>query len=186
MREDWVEIGTIVAPQGLRGEVRIQSSSDFPERFEKAGKRGLQAPNGGEIREIQLLNGRYIPGKSIYIVRLSGVDDRTSAEALRGYTLFADKNDRPRLAGDEYHVSDLVNLEVYHHLTGEKVGVITDIFSAGNDVLEVRLLDGEERTGEGRSKALIPFVKAIVPVVDLARKRVEIDPPAGLLDLDRS
>lgn len=186
MLENWVEIGTIVAPQGLRGEVRIQSVSDFPERFERAGKRGLQAPNGGEIREIQLLKGRYIPGKNIYIVRLSGVDDRTSAEALRGYTLLADKNDRPRLESDEYHVSDLVNLEVYHHVTGEKVGVITDIFSAGNDVLEVSLSDKGETPGEERSKALIPFVKAIVPVVDLDRQRVEIDPPAGLLEIDRS
>jgi 16S rRNA processing protein RimM len=84
MIEDWIEIGTIVAPQGLRGEVRVQSVSDFPERFEKLGTRGLQAPDGGEIRAIELLKGRYIPGKNIYVVQLSGIDDRA---AVTSYTL---------------------------------------------------------------------------------------------------
>jgi 16S rRNA processing protein RimM len=180
MRENWVKIGTVVAPQGLRGELRIQSVSDFPERFEKAGRRGLQSPDGGEIREIELVRGRYIPGKNIYVVQLAGVSDRQAAEALRGHELLADKNDRPRLERDEYHVDDLVDLEVYHRVSGERIGVISDIFWAGNDVLEVRLFD---RDGSG-GKALIPFVKAIVPVVDLDRRRVEIDPPPGLLEIN--
>jgi 16S rRNA processing protein RimM len=184
MIEDWIEIGTIVAPQGLRGEVRVQSVSDFPERFEKAGKRGLQAPTGGEIREIELLGGHYVPGKNIYIARLGGVSDRDAAEALRGYKLHADKNVRPRLETDEYHVSDLVNLEVYHHRTGERIGSVSDILWAGNDVLEVRLpaVEGETR-GE---KILVPFVKEIVPVVNLHEGRIEIDPPAGLLEIRSS
>jgi 16S rRNA processing protein RimM len=178
MIEDWIEIGTIVAPQGLRGEVRVQSVSDFPERFEKTGIRGLQAPDGGEIRAIELLKGRYIPGKNIYVVQLSGIDDRAAADAIRGYKLHADKSDRPRLETDEYHVSDLVNLEVYHHRTGEKIGCVVDILWAGNDVLEVRL-EGAAPAG----KVLIPFVKDIVPVVELSLGRIEIDPPAGLLEI---
>ncbi|MGV2390183.1 MAG UNVERIFIED_CONTAM: hypothetical protein LVR29_23780 [Microcystis novacekii LVE1205-3] len=49
------------------------------------------------------------------------------AEALRRYKLWANKLEKPRLKADEYHVSELVNLEVYHHLTGEKLRVVVDI-----------------------------------------------------------
>jgi len=52
MEENWLEIGTIVAPQGLEGELRVLSVSDFPERFQKRGIRGIQGAQGGEIQEI--------------------------------------------------------------------------------------------------------------------------------------
>ena len=61
----WLTIGRIVAPQGLRGEVRVNPSSDFPERFIKPGPRWLQAEEE-EPLEMELKSGRQIPGKSIY------------------------------------------------------------------------------------------------------------------------
>jgi len=175
----WLEIGTIVAAQGLKGELRIRSSSDFPERFEQPGERWLQDPKGiNPPRSVQLLKGRYLPGKNIYVVRLAEVEDRILAESLVNHRLLVPQNDRIPLTEDEYHVGDLVNLGVYHHTSGAKIGIVTDVMTAGNDLLEVQL-----DVAENPTKVLIPFVKAIVPVVDLARQRIEIQPPDGLLDL---
>ncbi|MCA2554404.1 MAG: ribosome maturation factor RimM [Microcystis sp. M04BS1] len=192
MEENWLEIGTIVAPQGLEGELRVLSVSDFPERFQKRGIRGIQGPQGGEIREITLLSGRELPGKNVYIIKLEGVENREQSEALRGYKLWANKLEKPRLKADEYHVSELVNLEVYHHLTGEKIGVVVDILWAGNDILAVQLeanlasVKKQSPSSDSEARALVPFVKEIVPLVDLKAGRIEISPPPGLLEINLS
>ncbi|TRU19700.1 MAG: ribosome maturation factor RimM [Microcystis aeruginosa Ma_QC_B_20070730_S2] len=192
MEENWLEIGTIVAPQGLEGELRVLSVSDFPERFQKRGIRGIQETQGGEIREITLLRGRELPGKNVYVIKLEGVENREQAQALRGYKLWANKLEKPRLKADEYHVSELVNLEVYHHLTGEKIGVVVDILWAGNDILAVQLeanlasVKKKSPSSDSKATALVPFVKEIVPLVDLKAERIEIAPPPGLLEINWS
>ncbi|MBV9387397.1 MAG: ribosome maturation factor RimM [Chroococcidiopsidaceae cyanobacterium CP_BM_ER_R8_30] len=201
---DWLEIGTIVAPQGLKGEVRVYPNSDFPERFETPGQRWLLHPGAREPQPITLLGGRYVPDKGLYIVVLEGVQDRNQAEALRGCQLLVPASDRPTLGEDEYHVLDLIDLEVFNQLTGETVGTVVDVIPAGNDLLEVqpRLAaktdnDSTQAVPDQRKKRksklkppklpttiLIPFVKAIVPVVDLQLGRIEITPPPGLLEIN--
>jgi 16S rRNA processing protein RimM len=172
--------------------LRVLSVSDFPERFQKRGIRGIQGAQGGEIQEITLLRGRELPGKNVYVIKLEGVENREQAEALRGYKLWANKLEKPRLKADEYHVSELVNLEVYHHLTGEKIGVVVDIFWAGNDILAVQLeanlapLKKKSSSSDSEARALVPFVKEIVPLVDLKAARIEITPPPGLLEINLS
>jgi len=186
--KDWLEIGKIVAPQGLAGEVRVYPNSDFPERFEQPGQRWLLRPGETEPQPIELLGGRYIEGKGLYVVELAGVDDRHKAEALRGCLLLVPESDRPELGEDEYHVRDLIGLEVFNQLTQEVLGTVVDVFPAGNDLLEVELYQQEESNTEpliqNRKTVLIPFVKAIAPVVDLDARRIEIAPPPGLLEIN--
>ena len=68
-KDKWMSIGEIVAPQGLKGDIRINPFSDFPERFTKPGKRWIQKNN--ELpTEINLKKGTLIPGKSIYILSI--------------------------------------------------------------------------------------------------------------------
>ena len=196
---EWIEIGTIVAPQGLQGELRVSSSSDFPERFEEPGQRWLQSPKGEPPVIVELLSGRCIPGKNIYVIQIKGIEDRNGAEALRNYKLLVPQSDRPQLEADEYHVSELIGLVVYNQLTSEKLGQITDIFFSGNDILEVELFVPknyneiqQEPTKTKKNKLkpakpptiLIPFVKEIVTVVDLSAGRIEINPPPGLLEIN--
>lgn len=202
---DWLEIGTIVAPQGLKGELRVYPSSDFPERFLEPGIRWLQEPETGKIEEIELVRGRYLAGKNLYIITIDGVEDRDTAEALKGAKILVEQDDLPELAEDEYHVSELIGLEVYHQETSEKIGVVTNLFTAGNDLLEVRLeqqpvqtekpirdlsqISRRTKRKQFRPKPnkpvtiLIPFVKEIVPIVDLETGRIEINPPTGLLEI---
>ena len=176
MKDEWLEIGEIVAPQGLKGDLRVKNASDFPERFTNPGQRWLQRNPDSPPEAVELLSSYLIPGKNIYVVKLAEISDRLAAENLRGAKLLVAKSDRLELAPEEYHVADLIDLPVYHQINGTKIGIVTAVLSIGNDILEVTL-DSKKTT------VLIPFVQEIVPVVDLETKRIEINPPDGLLDL---
>jgi 16S rRNA processing protein RimM len=174
-----LEVGRIVAAQGLRGELRVNPLSDFPERFTRPGPRWLRNRQGG-LQTTRLLNGRSLPGRELFVIRLEGVNDRTAAEALVGQELLVPAADRPRLEPGEFHLLDLVGLAV-HRLDeagnrGELIGHVRDLLHAGNDLLEVQL-HGSDRT------LWIPFVQAIAPRVDLANGWIGITPPPGLLEL---
>ena len=175
--DELMVVGTIVAAQGLRGELRVLPLSDFPERFTKAGARWLQRKSE-PARSVQLKGGRQLPGKELYVVRLEGIDSRDAAEALVGEQLMVRASDRPKLARGEFHLLDLVGLEVRLEASGTLVGHVRDLIHAGNDLLEVEL--SPERGGR---TILIPFVKAIVPTVQLENGWVGITPPPGLLEL---
>ena len=175
--KEWVNIGKIVAAHSMKGEVRAYSTSDFPERFEKPGTRWILRPNHSIPEPIELIKGRYMPGKNLYILEITGIENRSQAEALQGCELFVPMSDRPILNPGEYHVLDLIDLDVFHQETAEHIGKVTELIVAGNDLLQV-----ETPTGK---KILIPFVNEIVPLVDLTQKRIEINPPPGLLELGR-
>lgn len=182
--EDWVEIGRIVAPQGVKGEMRVYPSSDFPERFLEPGERWLKRPRSLTPETVELVRGRHIDGKGLYVVQLAGVNSRDAAEALRDAVLLVPAGDRPQIDPDEFYVADLVGLRVIVQATGEAIGTVTDIFAAGNDLLEVTYYPSAEKSSQTTKvrRVLVPFVTAIVPVVNIAEKYLEIAPPAGLLD----
>ncbi|HTL90655.1 MAG TPA: ribosome maturation factor RimM [Leptolyngbya sp.] len=176
----YLEIGKIVAAQGLKGELRVYPSTDFPERFEEPGQRWLLRPNQTEPEAIELISGRYLNGKGLYIIQLKGICDRTAAESLKDCKLLVPESDRLELEAGEFHVADLIGLSVYEQLTQELIGTVTDVIPAGHDLLEVAKITPQ---GEKTKPILIPFVEAIVPIVDLEQQRIEITPPPGLLDL---
>ena len=188
--DDWLEIGKIVSPQGLTGELRVYPNTDFPERFEEPGKRWLLRPGETELETVELLNGRYIENKNLYVIKLKGVSDRHQAENMRDCRFFVPVSDRPKLAKGEFHVIDLLGLQVFLQSSGEFVGTVVDILPSGHDLLEVKfdpdfVTNHEEfKPDQAEKTVLIPFVMAIVPIVDLATRRVEITPPPGLLSVN--
>jgi 16S rRNA processing protein RimM len=176
--DDWLMVGKLVSAQGLQGELRVVPRSDFPERFTEAGPRWLRL-GGGEARPVELLSGRQLPGKELFVVRLAGVDSREAAEALVGQELLVHADDRPKLAEGEFHLMDLVGLQVRLEAEGRTIGTVVDLLSAGNDLLEVELTEAAEGP---RRKVLVPFVAAIVPTVNLSEGWLGLTPPPGLLD----
>ncbi len=192
MIDDWLEIGKIVSPQGMKGEMRVYPQTDFPERFEVPGKRWLLRPNATEPEEVELIKGRFLEGKNLYVIQLGGVKYRDEAEELRGCKLLVPESDRPTLGEDEYHLMDLVGLPVFMQDGGELIGTVVDLINAGNDLLEVCLGKGDKVEGvegveskiQNSKTVLIPFVREIVPVVDLEAGRIEITPPTGLLEIN--
>ncbi|MBW3042830.1 ribosome maturation factor RimM [Prochlorococcus marinus] len=173
-KDKWISIGEIVAPQGLKGDVRIKPSSDFPERFTKPGKRWIQKANELPI-EIKLIKGTLIPGKAIYVISIEGVSSRSSAEEIIGWNLVVPVDSRPSLRNDEYHYFDLIGLEAREGPQKSLIGHVTDLIKGGNDLLEIELVEGK--------KVLVPFVKEIVPEIEIKEKWLLINPPPGLLEL---
>ena len=173
-KDKWMSIGEIVAPQGLKGEIRIKPSSDFPERFTKPGTRWIQKTNELPTK-IKLIKGTPIPGKSIYVLSIEGILNRSSAEKIIGWNLVIPVNDRPNLNDDEYHYFDLIGLEVRRGSKKTLIGYVTDLIKGGNDLLEIELIEGK--------KVLVPFVKEIVPEVEIKEKWLLINPPPGLFEL---
>ena len=173
-KDKWMSIGEIVAPQGLTGDIRLKPSSDFPERFTKPGKRWIQKNN--ELpTEITLKKGMLIPGKSIYVLSIEGISNRSSAEEIIGWKLVIPINSRPYLSNGEYHYFDLVGLEARRGSKKTLIGYVTDLIKGGNDLLEIELVEGK--------KVLVPFVKEIVPEIEIKEKWLLLNPPPGLLEL---
>ena len=83
-----LEVGRLVAAQGLGGELRVVPLSDFPERFTQPGPRWLRPPRG-PLQPVTLLAGRQLPGRELYVVSLEGIRTRTAAEAVVGHRLLA-------------------------------------------------------------------------------------------------
>lgn len=191
--DEWFEIGKIVAAQGLKGELRVYPNSDFPERFEEPGKRWLLRPGKTEPEAIDLASGHYLSGKGLYVIQIQGITDRTQAEQLINCRLLISSADRPHLEEDEFHVPDLLGLEVIDQATQRAIGRVKDVIPAGNDLLEVELyasaadeaIEKSTQRKHSSKTVLIPFVKEIVPIVDLSQRRLEIAPPPGLLDLHK-
>ena len=175
--EIWITVGNLVAAHGLHGELKVNPCSEFEERFTKPGIRWLQERDE-EPREYSLQKGRKLPGKALYIIRLSGVNDRSVAEALVGRKILVQKSNRPKLAENEFHYYDLVGLHVKLLGKEESIGQVTNLITGGNELLEVQLEKGPT--------VLIPFVKEIVPKVCIKEGWLSIDPPPGLLELHGS
>ena len=173
-QDKWISIGEFVAPHGLKGDIRIKPFSEFPERFTKPGKRWIQK-NYELPREIKLIQGKQIPGKSIFIISIEGICNRSSAEKIIGWNLVVPINSRPKLNNDEYHYFDLIGLEVRRGPKKILIGYVTDLIKGGNDLLEIELVSGK--------KVLVPFVVEIVPEIKVKENWLLINPPRGLFEL---
>jgi 16S rRNA processing protein RimM len=115
--------------------------------------------------------------RGLLLLRFDGVTDRNAAEALRDTLLVIDSADIPPPDDpDEFYDHQLIGLSVAT-VEGKDVGEVTDVLHHGQDLLVVR--------HEGR-EVFVPFVKALVPEVDLAAGRLVIDPPPGLLNPDEA
>src|SRR6185437_11416871 len=108
--------------------------------------------------------------------KFEGYNDRTSVEHLEAARLFAREDELLPIEDEEFWVRDLVGLQAYT-TKGELVGTISSIVGGSTDLLEI------EPANQPKGKTiLVPFVKSLVPVVDMRKKRVEIEPIPGLLE----
>ena len=170
---DLVVVGRIGKPQGIKGEVTVQVRTDDPDARFATGATLLTDP--AERRPLVVAGARWQNGR--LVVAFQGVPDRNAAERLRETLLQVDARTLPPPEDeDEFHDHVLRGMTAAG-VDGSPLGEVVDVLHLPHgDVLVVR------RTDTG-GEALVPFVRAMVPVVDVARRRLEIDPPPGLLDL---
>jgi 16S rRNA processing protein RimM len=178
--EQWVLLAHIVRPQGRNGEVLADLFTDFPQHFTQRKRLCLRPPATGQgqaMREAKVDSHWLHKGR--VVLKLSQVDSITEAEKLRGFDVVIPREERIPLEGDAVYVSDLVGAKVIdvHGGGARDAGEITGLEpeGAGPALLVVRTPAGEE--------ALIPFVRAYLRRMDIEGKRLEMDLPPGLLDL---
>ena len=167
-------VGRIVKPHGIRGELVVDVRTDSADlRFAEGAVLFITSREGEPVRPLTVTAARPHTGR--LLVRFEGVEGRDEAEALRGALLSAPAVDLPPIEDpDEFYDHQLEGLAV-HTLAGAVVGKVREIVhGAGGDLLVV--------DREGGGQALVPFVRQIVPDVDVAGGRVVLDPPPGLLD----
>lgn len=123
-------VGKIVAPQGIRGEVRIQTYSDTPSDFKKFNVISDRFTS----KDFRFV--RAIPNSTIIIAKVNGFDDRNAAETLRGTELFIGREDLPKLNEQEYYQTDLIGMTVNQR--GNIIGRVACIQNYGaGDILEL-------------------------------------------------
>ena len=164
--EHHVCVGAIAGSYGVRGEARVKSFCADPAAI---GDYGPLSAEDGTVFRLTVQR----PVKGGYAVRLSGVASKEAADALKGTRLWAHRDALPLPGEDEYYHADLIGMEAVD-TGGAPLGKVVAVHETGaNDVLELR--------GVLPGNTLIPFTKAVVPTVDLAVRRVVVDPPEGLL-----
>lgn len=123
-------VGKIVAPQGIRGEVRVQTYTENPTDMKQL-----------TIHSPRLSDGafhfvRAIPSSSVIIARIDGINNRNAADLLRGVELFINRDDLPRLPDGEYYHTDLIGMRAVRD--GVQIGVVDNVQNyGGGDILEL-------------------------------------------------
>ena len=174
---EWLVIGLITSCHGINGQVKVKSLSDFEERFLKPGVRWLQKENESPIK-IELTSGYKQPGKENFIIKFQGISTRNHAEQLKKVKILVKTAQLPELKEDEFHFLELVNLQVktFDNKELKVIGTVINLENEKNNLLVVKLFKNQK-------KVLIPFVKEIVPLVDIKNNFLIINPPNGLLEL---
>src|SRR5215472_12546976 len=175
-----VVVGRVGRPHGIRGEVVIGVRTDEPDlRFAvgatvEARSSPDDGPDDSAGERLTVGSVRWHSGQ--LLVAFAGITDRTAAAELTGSWLSVDSSQLPEIGDpDEFRDHELIGLSVRTRV-GDPVGVVTDVLHYGQDLLVVQRADGPG------GEYLVPFVKAIVPEVDVRAGVVVIDPPPGLLD----
>lgn len=161
-----IVIGKVVAPHGVRGEVRVLSLSDLPDRFLGLEQVRLRDRAGRE-QCYPLASAR--PHQRYWLLKLVGCDTREAAEALRGAEVVVRPSEQPPLPPDEYYVHQIVGLRIVT-TTGEEVGIVEEVLATGSNDVYVT------------ARGLIPATAEVVQKIDVAGGMIVIDPLPGMLE----
>ena len=168
----YMAIGRIIAPHGIRGEIKVEVLTDFPERFKPGTHVSLGAgTEDPEARPAKIAAAR--PHKGGFLVKLDIVPDRNAAELVRNRYLLIPAADAMPLGEHENYLHDLIGLEV-ETTDGQHLGELREVlFTNANDVYVVCGPAGE---------VLLPAIRDVVLQVDLPARRMVVALPEGLLD----
>ena len=158
---DLFTIGQIVAPHGVRGDVRIYPDTDFPKRFLKM-KYGYINGKKYEVESARL-------HKRVVLMKFAGVDDRNAAELLVKKDLQVPREDLVPLQKGQHYIYDIIGSAVYD-LQDHELGKLTHVLRTGsNDVYVVTADDGKE--------TLLAAIPDVIKSIDESAKKIVVDPP---------
>lgn len=165
LKDNEIAIGRFASAHGIKGEIKLVTMTDFPERF-KAGKSFKVRLSDREYKEYTIESSR--PSGPNFTVKLSGIDDRTAAEKFKDlYAFVFDDEVMPLEDGREY-IFNIVGMKVVSE-EGEELGFVTDVITGGAN--DVYVID---------DKTCIPAIKSVVLKKDRETKTMTVYKMPGL------
>lgn len=162
-------VGQVLKPQGIKGEIKVNSISPNPERFKSLKKIYIQKEN----LDTYSIESVRISNKFVFL-KLLGINNREDTETLRGCDILIDESDLIKLSPGEYFVHEVIGCQVVSE-DGLKLGEVIDISQySSNDVYVVKNEAGKE--------VLIPATIEVIKQVDIEQKRIVVHLLEGLLD----
>lgn len=154
-KDNRICLGKIVGAQGIKGEVKIKSFTEYGEDIDQYGK--LEDKTGSVKFEVEVTGS----SKGTIRAKVKGVSGRTEAEALVGTELYVSKDLLPELDEDEFYYDDLVGLTVKFQQDNSEIGTVAGIYNFGaGDIIEIKLNDS-------KNTEMIPFTESYVPEVNI-------------------
>lgn len=162
MLSEYLLIGEVLRPQGIKGQVKVRPYTDDPERFLDLKQVFVK---NGDAYSAQRIADVSVREDGVYL-RLSGAQDRDAAEKQRGTALYVDRAHARQLEENETFICDLIGCKVTD-TQGNELGKVTDVLQpGGNDVYVIRTPKGE---------MLLPALKHVIPTVDPANGIIIVD-----------
>jgi 16S rRNA processing protein RimM len=171
-RDDLIIVARAVRTRGLKGELVAEILTDFPERFEQLSELTGVSPSG-ERKQFSLEN--YWFQNDRMVLKFTGYDSIETSRTLAGYEFGVPEAERVELAEDEFYDWELEGCLV-ESTDGVAIGQVREIMRTGG--VELLVVENEQRP-----EVFVPLVASIVTQIDVAQKKIVIDPPEGLLDL---
>jgi 16S rRNA processing protein RimM len=166
-----IHLGRIVGCHGIKGTMKVKTNFNDPKLLLNVDKvlivgKGIES----KLASIQdcRLNG------DTFLLTLEECSSRTDAEAMVNLDVYVSKSELPDLEEDNWWVSDLVGLSVFS-TEGEELGTVLAVVGARSELLEIKRMGPDEQ-----DTVLVPFVRELVPTVDIPGKRIEIKMLPGL------
>jgi len=170
--DEFITVARVVKTQGRRGEVALDLFTDFPERFEP-GVRVFALFASGERRALHIED--VWPHKGMLILKFSGVESISDAEALGKAEIQVPLAERKKLGKGTWYVSDLVGCTVTDQ--GREIGTVADVeFGAGEAPLLI--------VKAGKQEHMLPLAEAFTRRVDIEQKKIELQLPEGMLEIN--
>ena len=168
----YISVGKIVNFHGIKGEARVGYSKNQQDFFLSLESVFVKKDN--EYQELKIDSVRQ--NKNFLIIKFEGIDSINDIIPLKGCLLFVEEDVvRENLDEDEFLIDELVGLNVFDAETDKKLGFVIGVSNNGaNDLISVKT--------NSKKISLIPFVKAIVPVVDIKNKKILVNNIEGLLE----
>jgi 16S rRNA processing protein RimM len=168
--DGYIAVGMITSAHGLRGELKVELHTDFPERF---------APDvvvylGEELQKVTITSAR--PHQGQMLLQFNGIDDRASADALRNVWVFIPEEEAVELEEDTFFVHEIIGLSV-QTTSGKLLGTVGQVlFTGANDVYVVETPD------EPKREILLPAIADVIKEVDLEQGILTVELLPGLID----
>lgn len=167
--DKYFEIGQIVNTNGLKGIVKVKPFTDDIKEFETF--ENIYVQKKAELMEFKIESVRYT--KNMVLLKLKGIDNIESAEALRNLYIKVRREQLPKLQENSYYIVDLLECEVVT-VNGEVLGKMDDVFNTGsNDIYVVKNEEGKQ--------ILLPAIKEVIKNVDIPNRKITVKLMEGLI-----